>query len=147
MEVFISWSGTRSHAIARALHGWLPQVINALRPWLSSTDIDKGARWSQDISARLNNAKAGIICLTPNNLSSPWILFEAGALSKSIDASYVCTFLVELEPAAVAQPLAQFQATRAEKDDVLRLLKTLNTSRRPLKCGGHSWNRNWRIFQ
>jgi hypothetical protein len=128
MDVFISWSGERSRAAAEALRGWLPKIINAIKPWLSSADIDKGARWSTDVASRLEAAKAGIICLTPNNLHSDWILFEAGALSKTLKNTFVCPFLIGLEPSDVKPPLAQFQATKAEKDDVLKLLKTLNSA-------------------
>ncbi|MFZ0951469.1 MAG: toll/interleukin-1 receptor domain-containing protein [Candidatus Sulfotelmatobacter sp.] len=126
MEVFISWSGARSGAAAEALRAWLPKVINAVKPWLSSADIDKGARWSVDIATRLEAAKAGIICLTPSNLHSDWILFEAGALSKTIKNTFVCPLLIDLEPSEVKGPLAQFQLTRVVKGDVLKLLKTLN---------------------
>ena len=83
MDLFISWSGARSGAAAEALRDWLPKVVNEIKPWLSSADIDKGARWSSDIAVRLQSARAGIICLTPGNLRSEWILFEAGALSRS----------------------------------------------------------------
>jgi hypothetical protein len=126
MDVFISWSGERSRATAEALRGWLPKIINALKPWLSSADIDKGARWGTDVASRLETAKASIICLTPSNLHSDWILFEAGALSKTLQNTFVCPFLIGLEPSDIKQPLAQFQATRAVKGDVLKLLKTLN---------------------
>lgn len=128
MDVFISWSGERSRAAAEALRGWLPKIINALKPWLSSSDIDKGARWSMDVAARLEIAKAGIICLTPSNLHSDWILFEAGALSKTLKNTFVCPLLIGLEPADIKGPIAQFQATRAVKDELLQLLKTLNTA-------------------
>jgi hypothetical protein len=128
MDVFISWSGERSRAAAEALRDWLPKIINALKPWLSVADIDKGARWGTEIATKLKDSKAGIICLTPNNLHSDWLLFEAGALSKTIENTYVCPFLIGLEPADVKPPLAQFQATRATKKDVLKLLKTLNTA-------------------
>jgi len=128
MDVFISWSGKKSGAAAEALRDWLPQIINAVKPWLSSADIDKGARWNADIASRLELAKAGIICLTPANLHSDWILFEAGALSKSIQKTWVCPLLIDLEPAEVTGPLAQFQATRVVKGDFLRLLKTLNNA-------------------
>lgn len=126
MDVFISWSGERSRSAAEALRNWLPRVINAIKPWLSVADIDKGARWGTDVATRLENAKAGIICLTPNNLHSDWILFEAGALSKTLQNTFVCPFLIDLEPSDVKPPLAQFQATKAVRDDVLKLLKTLN---------------------
>ncbi|HEY2234511.1 MAG TPA: toll/interleukin-1 receptor domain-containing protein [Candidatus Angelobacter sp.] len=128
MDVFISWSGERSRAAAEALRGWLPKIINAIKPWLSSEDIDKGSQWGTDVASRLEAAKAGIICLTPGNLHSDWILFEAGALSKTLQNTYVCPFLIGLEPSDVKPPLAQFQATKATKDDVLKLLKTLNTA-------------------
>lgn len=123
--MFISWSGRRSGAAAEALRGWLPKVINAIEPWLSAADIEKGARWSSEIAARLKDSKAGIICLTPSNLHSDWIMFEAGALSKTIEDTYVCPFLIGLEPADVKPPLSQFHATRATKSDVLKLVKTL----------------------
>lgn len=127
MDVFISWSGERSRAAAEALNWWLPQVINAVEPWLS-TGIDKGARWVSDVASRLEAAKAGIICLTPENLHTDWILFEAGALSKTLDHTFVCPFLIDLEPSDVKFPLAQFQATTTQKDDVLKLLITLNSA-------------------
>lgn len=127
MEIFISWSGPRSLAVATALRGWLPKIINDLKPWLSSTDIGKGSRWSVDVASRLTTARAGIICLTPNNLHSDWILFEAGALSKAIENNTnVCTFLIGLEPSDLEPPLSQFQATKAEEADILKLLQTLN---------------------
>jgi hypothetical protein len=128
MDVFISWSGERSRAVAEALRNWLPKIINAIKPWLSSEDIDKGARWGTDVASRLENAKAGIICLTPSNLHSDWILFEAGALSKTLQNTYVCPLLIGLEPSDIKPPLAQFQATRSVKDDILKLLKTLNAA-------------------
>jgi hypothetical protein len=100
--------------------------VNAFKPWLSSADIDKGSRWSSEIAGKLETSKAGIICLTPSNLTAPWILFEAGALSKTLQHTYVCTLLDGLEPRDVTGPLAQFQATTATRASVLALLKTLN---------------------
>jgi hypothetical protein len=126
MDVFISWSGKRSGAAAEVLRDWLPQLINALRPWLSSSDIEKGTRWRTELASGLEKSKAGIICLTPKNLHSDWILFEAGALSKSVESAYVCPFLIDLNNSDVTSPLADFQATQPTHDDVFKLLKTLN---------------------
>ena len=99
MKVFLSWSGPRSKAVADAFAWWLPQVIQAIDPSISS-DIDKGKRWSDEISNQLEETKLGIICLTQDNLKAPWLLFEAGALWKAKGAS-VCTFLLDVAPTAV----------------------------------------------
>ena len=126
MKIFISWSGDLSHKIALLLKDWTQDVIQTIEPYVSTEDIDKGARWFTDISVQLEDTDFGIICLTPENLNAPWILFEAGALSKSIDRSKVCPFLIELTPSDIVGPLAQFQACTPTKDDMFRLLRTMN---------------------
>jgi len=124
MKVFLGWSGTRSKETAEVLGEWLGQVIQAIDPWISS-DILKGARWGEEIANKLEEAKVGIICLTRENLNENWILFEAGALSKTKDA-HVCTFLLDLKPTDIKQPLALFQHTEFEKEDVRKLTHTIN---------------------
>jgi hypothetical protein len=126
MKVFISWSGERSRAVAEAFRDWLPQVIQAVEPWVSVADIEKGSRWGVDVPRHLEECQVGLICLTPENLSAPWILFEAGALAKTLDKTFVCPYLLDLQFADIRDPLAQFQATRAEKEDTRKLLHTIN---------------------
>lgn len=134
MKVFLSWSGKRSKYIAESLSNWLEQVLQAAEPWIS-TDIEKGKRWSAEISDKLKESKVAIICLTNENLDSKWIHFEAGAIAKTEDA-YICTFLFDVNPTNVQQPLSQFQNTKYDKDDILKLVKTINT--RIGKTGGKS---------
>jgi len=74
---------------------------------------------------RSKETRVGIICLTRENLDENWILFEAGALSKTKDA-HVCTFLLDLKPTDVERPLGEFQHTKFEKEDVRKLLHTIN---------------------
>jgi hypothetical protein len=124
IKVFLSWSGARSKAVADALEPWLRQVIQALDPWIS-TNIQKGTRWGPEVSRQLEDTKIGIICLTRDNLTEPWLLFESGALSKTKDA-YVCTFLLDIPHTEIEQPLAQFQHTTAEQEVVRALAHTLN---------------------
>jgi hypothetical protein len=126
LKVFISWSGDRSKAIAAAFKEWLPSVIQAVRPYFSPNDIDKGARWSSEISKELESASVGLICLTRENLTASWLMFEAGALSKSLDKSRVCPMLFGIEPSDMSGPLVQFQATSFSKEEVLKLLRTVN---------------------
>nr|WP_315496867.1 TIR domain-containing protein [uncultured Rhodoferax sp.] len=126
MKVFISWSGTISHRVAIVLRDWLPSVIQNIQPYVSSEDIDKGARWSTDIAGELHASTYGLICLTKDNIVAPWINFEAGALGKSIDKSRVSPFLFRLKRSEVEGPILQFQSTVFEQEDVFKLLKSIN---------------------
>jgi hypothetical protein len=124
MKIFLSWSGSRSRAVAEALNEWLKRAIQAVKPFYSP-EIEKGAKWSNELDAALEDTRFGIICLTPDNLNSIWIHYEAGALSKTAGA-LIWTFLHGINPGDVPPPLGKFQHTVAQKDDVLLLLRTIN---------------------
>lgn len=129
LKIFLSWAGDTSKAIAIALNEWLPLVLQNVEPWFSPDDIDKGGQWATALSDILESGRVGIICLTPENLTIPWIHFEAGALWKAVTTSRVCPFLFNIPFATdVKPPLGMFQSTRAtEKEEVRRLIKTLNS--------------------
>lgn len=126
MKVFISWSGNKSHKVALVFREWLPSVIQSLEPYVSSEDIDKGARWSTDIAKELEDSTFGILCVTKDNLHAPWLSFEAGALSKTMDKSFVTPFLFDIKRSEVNGPILQFQSTIFEKNDIKKLINTLN---------------------
>jgi len=115
MKVFISWSGNMSKEIGEALRTWMPAVIQQVKPYFTPNDIEKGTRWSTDIAGELNESRIGIICLTKDNLEKPWVMFEAGALSKQLDSS-----------SELKGPLVQFQATPFNKTEVKKLITTMN---------------------
>lgn len=126
MKVFISWSGERSQAFALLLQAWLQRVIPSVETWIS-TDIEKGARGADEIANALEAVKFGIFCLTPENRFSPWIHFEAGAISKTKDARS-CTLLFDgLKPSDIAPPLGQFQHTVFGKEEMRALVGILNS--------------------
>ncbi len=126
MNVFISWSGLRSKEVANFLSDWLRCVIQATRPWISTKDLDRGSLWFGEINDQLKETSVGVICLTKENKDRPWILFEAGALAKGLSTSRVCTFLIDLTPADLVDPLAQFNHTLPNQEGVFELVKTLN---------------------
>lgn len=126
MKVFLSWSGDKSHKVAVVFRNWFPSVIQSLVPYVSSEDIDKGTRWSTDIAKELEDSSFGILCVTKENLNAPWLTFEAGALSKTMNKSFVTPFLFDIKRSEVDGPILQFQSTIFTKEDVLKLLKTLN---------------------
>lgn len=126
MKVFISWSGNLSLKVALVFRDWLPSVIQSIEPYVSSEDIDKGARWSTDIAKELENSTFGILCVTRENLEAPWLSFEAGALSKTMEKTFVTPFLFDIKRSEVQGPILQFQSTIFEKDDIKKMVKTLN---------------------
>jgi hypothetical protein len=126
VKVFISWSGDKSKALAEQFHKWLPGVIQAVHPYFSPDDVAKGARWNTEISKELDSSQIGIICLTRDNLDAPWLMFEAGALSKNMERSKVCPIVFGLSPTDLKDPLAQFQCARFEKLEVKKIVKMAN---------------------
>ena len=127
-KVFISWSGDLSKKLAEEVRLWLPGVLQFVKPYFTPNDIEKGTRWSTDIASELESSNAGIICLTKDNINKPWILFEAGALSKNFGKANVCTILFNLDSADLTGPLTSFQATKFDKTDFRKLLNTINNT-------------------
>ncbi len=126
MKVFLSWSGETSQKVASEFRTWLPTVIQRVKPYISSEDINKGEQWSSSIAGELEGCSFGVIFLTPDNISAPWLNFEAGALGKTIGNARVCPLLFGLNISDVQGPLKQFQATQNTKSDILKLLNSIN---------------------
>jgi lambda repressor-like predicted transcriptional regulator len=127
-KVFISWSGELSKKLAEELRGWLPAVLQFVKPYFTPEDIEKGTSWYSNIATELSTSNVGILCLTKDNIENPWILFEAGALSKNFDRANVCTILFNLDTSDLTGPLTNFQATRFIKDDFKKLVATINNT-------------------
>lgn len=127
MKVFISWSGPLSKRLGEAIRDWLPGVIQLVTPYFTPSDIEKGMRWSMDIAQELEDSQVGILCVTQDNLHSDWILFEAGALSKSLQKSHVCPILFGITNTDLSGPLKQFQTTTFEKSDFHKLIGVINS--------------------
>lgn len=126
MNIFISWSGDLANEIAEIFRQWIPGVIQAAKPYYTPDDITKGTRWNSEISKKLDESKVGIICLTRENLNSPWIMFEAGALSKNLAKSKLCPLLFGIDTSDVKGPLVQFQAAKFSKKEVKKVIKMMN---------------------
>jgi len=125
MKVFISWSGDRSKSLAQAFREWLPLVLHYVEPWLSEADIEAGERWAQSVAKELAASNFGIICVTSENITSPWVLFEAGALTKSLETSRVIPLLLDLEFSDVSGPLAQFQAKKLSRAGIGEVIQSI----------------------
>ena len=127
-KIFISWSGELSKALGETVRDWIPKVLQSVKPYFTPDDIEKGSRWAKEIGQELATSQLGIICLTQENQHSPWILFEAGALSKNLDESKVCPILFNFDTTDLKGPLSTFQATKFNKDDFKKLIVSINNS-------------------
>lgn len=126
VKVFISWSGHQSRQIAEAFREWLPTIFESVDPYMSARDNEAGVRWNTVVSDQLDASDFGILCLTPDNLQAPWLLFEAGALSKSVDVARVVPLLYKLAPADVTSPLSQFHMKEADEAGIRDIVTTIN---------------------
>ena len=125
-SVFLAWSGSVSQKMAGLLKDYLPLFVRNIDIFMSE-DITKGKRWHTEIANALGSTKFGILCLTPENLASEWIHFEAGALSKTIDDStHVCPLLLDVKKSDLKEPLASFHATLFDKEEFKKLVKALS---------------------
>lgn len=125
MKIFVSWSGERSKEIASLLREWIPNVLQHTEVWFSP-DMDRGSVWFTDICSALADSSIGIVCLTRENLNSPWILFEAGALAKGMQSNRVSPLLIDLSTTDLSTPLSLFNATSPTKESMFSLIKTIN---------------------
>ena len=130
MDIFVSWAGSDSHQVAFVLRQWLPEVLSFVRPWVSSEDIRKGTRWSDELWGRLQNTSYSIVCVTPEAVRSPWVNFEAGAVARAVGGhSHVSPLLLGMSAGDLGGvPLAMFQCTEFTRRDVERLVKAINAT-------------------
>jgi hypothetical protein len=132
LKVFLCWSGDRSLALAKALIDWLPTVVQGCELFLSARGIKAGDPWREKLATNLETMHFGIICITRDNAYAPWLLFEAGALSKrhqQADARVVPFFLDD--PVRDSHPLGGYQGKSADKPGTLELLNAVWDA-----CGG-----------
>ena len=128
MKVFISWSGKKSELVANELRIWLSYIFQSIEFWMSKYNVPIGSRWYLVLSSTLEQIDFGIVILTKENFNSPWLQFEAGAISKTIERSKLIPFLVDIEESELSGPLSFFQAISFNKSNIFRLVKMLAES-------------------
>ena len=128
MQVFISWSGTKSKALGEVLRDWLPGVLQMVKPYFTPEDTEKGSGWRSEIADALQASQFGIFCLTREGLQSRWMMFEAGAIANALGTTRarVCPLLFDLEKTEIKEPLSQFQAAQFNKKEVGQLIADIN---------------------
>lgn len=124
MRVFLSWSGERSHAAAEVIQRLIPACVPGATAWMSSRDIRAGGRWTEDLFDAIGTSTAGIVLLTEENRTSPWIMFEAGCLCEPSRERIVVPVLVDA-PLELPGPLRHLQGVALDADGMASLAKNL----------------------
>src|SRR5208282_5653176 len=145
-SIFICWSGKRSKKVADAVAALLRKVPGLAKyDVFVSDELEKGTAWFEAIIERLRRSKAGVVCLTAENLESPWLHFEAGALASHFatvvsgdeqadttrplpvndQQSRVFTLLHDAEVAQLKGPLSAYQATSTTLQEMSVLVQHL----------------------
>lgn len=133
MEVFLSWSGDYSKQLAEEFRDWLPLVLQDLDPFMSKKDLLLGSRWNESINNHLESSSIGLLFVTSDNINSPWLNYEAGALTKALNSeSKIIPIIFDESHSEVLlskTPLKQFQSViNPNKEGILNLVKSLNSN-------------------
>jgi len=127
MKFFISWSGGKSREFAVFFERWIKDVHQGIDTFISTSDIGVGDDWRKEIDAELEENSFGVLVLTPDNIRSPWLHYEAGALSKTSEVAKIMPIRVGVSHLDLQSgPLSKFQNVDASKEGIKRLVFSIN---------------------
>lgn len=121
---FISWTGPAGRDLAKCLRSFLRGLFPDARFFVSGDDIPPGDRWRESLERALREYSCGILVLTPAAVRSPWLLFEAGALSAR-RGNQLVPLLFDVPDGELVEPLSAFQAISHSKDGAMRLVQRI----------------------
>lgn len=126
IDVFISFSGARSRAVAEEIFATMKALFPNVEGFFSE-NIEGGRTAWDEVRRGLESANIGIICMTAENQLNPWILFEAGALSKDSEKSRVIPLLIDPDLKLSIGPLGQlaFKARRTTLSGIRLLMQDI----------------------
>jgi len=149
MKIFLSWSGETSKAIASKLSEWLPRIFIHIETFHSSRDISAGAQWLNVLFGQLRKSDFSIICLTPENRESKWLLFESGALLRGMNSTKVVPYCFGIKKLDLEEPLKYLQGVLADHDGTFKLLQSINKIHKHKISDNElrdSFNNNWPLL-
>jgi hypothetical protein len=116
-----------SQEIAEALITWLESIFGNNIEVFFSPKIDPGTRANNIIWWQLENAEDGLLILTADNIGAPWLMFEAGAISKKVGQSMVTPILFNRKPNEREYPIWDFEYIEFSKEHFLKLINDISS--------------------
>ena len=133
MLLFIGWSGETSKKIAESLKRWIENVNPNVVPFVSFEDISLGANWNSALSKALTDANYGVLCVTPDNMKAPWLLYETGLMEAAMrqhnpqGEPYITPLLFGVEHSGnLPSPLSHYQSAKFNRETMRRLVTQTN---------------------
>lgn len=126
--IFLSWSKELSLKLAKRTASLLEDVFETDDIfWISTKGIENGEFISSSIKEGLNKCDNAILFLTIDNINNPWINFEAGAIAYKSSNAHIWPFAfnLDLNGDFSYSPFASRQATKFNKEDILKLLNAI----------------------
>ena len=125
MKVFIGWSGQTSKEVASILKVWLPQMNPHIETFMSSEDVRLEVSWKAEIMNKMRETDYALLCVTRENLNSPWLCFETGVFMGG-NVPRVNAILFDVSPSQVSGPLQMFPLIEADKINLRLMVYSLN---------------------
>jgi hypothetical protein len=126
MKLFISWSQDFSMEVAKALETFITSVLQNAEPWMSTSKLKPGDAWKREIFENLQGVNTGMLVVTKENFLKPWLLFEAGAISKGDISNKIIVFLVDLTVDELGDPLQTYQTCDRSRDSMWKMIEGIN---------------------
>lgn len=143
-QLFISWSGEKGKKVADLIYDWIDRIYeNAKANVFLSTRIEPGRQGFSEIMSALEHCTKGFFIMTRERVNSPWIHFEAGAISKAKDTNWVIPIYVDINRETLGSgPLSEFQSNYSFcYNDLDELIFWIGNELEWRQCDSYSDNR------
>lgn len=131
VNIFISWSGATGKRIARKLREVVGAFVHVDNIFMAEIDINKGAPWREELKKYLKESNFGFFILTPDQISSEWMAFEAGAVGVNDGAIHMLPLIFGVAENTIPKYLSEYQFANFTKEDYKILFKELNEKNDP----------------
>jgi hypothetical protein len=127
MAVFISSAGEQGRKVAGAFREWLPRMLPGIDVSADTRDEKPGEAGLPALLSQLEKASLCLLFLTPQNVRSPWMYFEAGAMAGKKHGPKIVPYLAGVSGSyLMAGPLSQFSWVDGSRQGTWSLLRALN---------------------
>lgn len=92
--------------------------------FVNSGDIALGNNWTKVLEEAVKTDDCGLLCVTPDNVNSEWLVFEAGILSSNV--KLLIPLLFGVSALQLGTPLHMFQSVPFGVDGMRELVCQLN---------------------